>query len=185
MNIWEIAKKVGTGIIKNVVPGAGAVIDIVNEFLPDDKKLTDNSTGEHIETAINSLPADQRAALMQREFDVKIEEHKTLQTMLTADATSTHTTRPYIAKHSFHLLALVTLLIVVGWLYGVFKQDEAIVDAIVNGWPFVASIVGPFVGLLFAYFGILRKEGETKVGAATGNFKPSTISSIIGALRGK
>lgn len=195
MNIWEIAKKVGSSALRNVIPGASAVLDIVNtvnEFLPGNK-LSEQSTGDELAQALNGLPNDQRAELLTRKFDVIIEEHRTLQTMLTADATSSHTTRPWIAKWSFVFTAIfsgtVGLIIILTWAYAVYKGESTLIKSIMDGWPFVlavmASVTGTFTILLKAYFGLLTTESEQKIGGATGNFKPSAIGNIISAIRGK
>lgn len=183
MKLWDILKSVGSAAVKTMVPGGGVIIDVVNEFLPDDKKLPSNATGEQLQGAVDSLPPEQRAQLMEREFDVEIERYETLQKMIAADATAKHTTRPYIAKHSFHLLAIVTLVISGLFAWGVYEKDDTLVKAVTDGWPFVLSLVAPFVTLLHAYFGILRKERESKLAAMNGKDSQSGLVKLLGALR--
>jgi hypothetical protein len=106
MKLWDIVKNVGGEIVKSVVPGGGLLVEAVNAFLPDDKKVAKDATGDQLRTAVESLPAKQRAELMEKEFDVDIvqikESNQTVRTMLEQDAKNPHTTRPYIAKHAFH-----------------------------------------------------------------------------------
>ena len=76
MNLGDILKTVGSGLIKTLVPGGGLLIDAVNGFLPDDKKLPNDATGEQAQSAIDSLPPEQRASVLKKEYDVKIEQIK-------------------------------------------------------------------------------------------------------------
>lgn len=185
MNLWDIVKTVGGSVIRNAVPGGGLLVDVVNEFLPDDKKLPAEATGSDIATAVDSLPAEQRAQLMAREFDVDItqiqESNSTLRAMLDADTKTPHTTRPYIAKGAFHVVAFVTIVVISLWAYGVAVKDEALVTAIMGGWQFVLAVIGPLVTLLWAYFGILKQEQRNKLNAATGS-TTGGLSGIISTL---
>jgi len=45
MKILDILKTVGGGLISTLVPGGGAIVELINGFLPDDKKLPSNATG--------------------------------------------------------------------------------------------------------------------------------------------
>ncbi len=190
MDLWSIVKTVGAGVISTVVPGGGAIINAVNEFLPSDKKLPATATGDQIRGVLAGLPPEQQSAIMNKQFDVDItqiqESGSTLRTMLEADANNPHSTRPYIAKHSFHLLAVISSAIVVGWLYAVVLEKDKLVDSIVAGWPFVAAIVAPFVALLRSYFGMLKTESKNRLDAAGGrsekNEKNGVISSILKAM---
>lgn len=195
--LWDVIKTVGSGVISSVVPGGGVVIDVINSFLDDDKKLPATATGAQALDAIESLPPEQQVQVLNKQLDVKLEDirqsHDSLRAMLTVNATSTHTTRPWIAKWSFVFTALfsgmVGLIVVWAYAYAVYQQNETLVAAVVDGWPFVLAVMGAVTGtfsvLLRAYFGLLTKEHEAKVGAATGSFKPGAIASIMGALAKK
>lgn len=181
MKLLDILGKVGSSVVKAVVPGGGLIIDIVNELLPDDKKLPNDATGQDVTSAVGSLPPEQQAQLLDREFDVTIKEHDTLQVMLKSDADNPHTTRPKIALYSFWLVAGISQAIAMGWLYAVINDKADMVEKIVNGWPFVAAIVGPFVTMLLGYFGILRKEHATKYNAAIGG-QPSILQAVASRI---
>lgn len=185
MKLWDVVKSVGSNVIREVVPGGGILVDAVNEFLPDDKKLPGNATGKDVDDALAALPADQRARIMEKEFDVDITQIRqageSLRAMLTADAKTKHTTRPYIAKHAFHVVAFAVILTVAARAYAVLVSDDTMVQAIDNGWPFVLSVIGPFVVLLRAYFGVLRDEDRNRMSAASGNSSPA---GLAGALTG-
>lgn len=186
MKLWDIVKKVGSGIIREAVPGGGLIVGAINEFLPDGEKIPKNATGRDVETVLNELPPEVRSRIMEKEFDVDIEQIKqsneTLRTMLEADAKSTHTTRPYIAKHAFHVVAFSVIVCVSLWAYAVFIKDDLLVKSVMDGWQFVLAVIGPFVYLLWAYFGILRRERKDGMDAAGGNSTSSGLSDILGSL---
>ena len=179
MKLLEIVKTVGGAVVRNAVPGGGLLVDVVNEFLPYGKKLPAEATGYDIASAVDSLPAEQRAPLMSREFDVQLEQHHTLQAMLQAEQCSTHTTRPRIALGAFHLVAFVSIVAISLWAYAVAVKDDELVAAVTDGWPFIAAVVGPFVTLLWAYFGILKQEQRNRMNAALRTSTPSGTSAII------
>ena len=178
MRLPDILKKVGGAVVKTMVPGGGLIVDVVNEFLPDSKKLPPDATGSDMQAAVDSLPPDQRAQLLSREFDVQVEQHHTLQTMLLAEQSSQHTTRPRIALGAFHLVAFVTIVSASLWAYAVAARDSGLVAAVTDGWPFVAAMISPFVTLLWAYFGVLKHEQRAKLNAANGSTS-GALSSII------
>lgn len=182
MKLLDILGKVGGAAVKAFVPGGGLIVDVVNEFLPDDKKLPADATGSDMKEAVDSLPPEQRAQLLGREFDVQIEQHHTLQAMLQAEQSSQHTTRPRIALGSFQLVAFVSIVAISLWAYAVAIKDDELVAAVTDGWPFVAAVVGPFVTLLWAYFGVLKQEQRNRLNAvngSTGGALSSIISNII------
>lgn len=185
-SLWDVVKTVGSQVIANVVPGGSMLMGVVNELLPDDKKLPAGATGDDVQTAINSLPAADRARIMEKEIDVDLttirESHSTLRTALEMDAANPHSTRPYIAKHSFHVIAFTTVVTISLWAYGIYKADTAMVDSIVDGWPFLLAAIGPLVVLLHAYFGVLKQEQKNKLDAAGGKSGPSGIAGIISAV---
>lgn len=186
MKLWDILKTVGSAAITTMVPGGGLLLGVVNEFLPKDKQLPTTATGEEVNSAVASLPADQRAAIMDKEFDVEIthvkESNKTLRTMLETEAKSPHTTRPMIALGAFRVVSFVTILVVSMWAFAIVKQDNKLVTSIVSGWPWVLVVIGPFVGWLNSYFGVLKQEQKNKLDAANGSSTPSGIAGIVSAL---
>lgn len=189
MKLWDIVKQVGAEVVREVVPGGSLVLKTVNALLPEEYQLNDDATGEDIADAIGELPPDLQAVVMQKDFDVEIvkvqEGNQTVRAMLQADASSQHTTRPYIAKGSFQVVAVSVLLMVSGWAYGIASGNDKMVAAIVGGWPFVLAVLAPLVTLLQAYFGVLRTEHKNRLDAAAGNAKPSGLSAIISAFRGR
>lgn len=187
MKLWDVVKTVGSGVIREVVPGGGILVDAVNEFLPDDNKLPSNATGKDIDDAVKRLPPADQAKILQKEFDVDIAQirqtNETVRAMLEADSKTPHTTRPYIAKGAFHVIAFAVILVVSTWSYGVVVGREGLIESVSNGWPFVLSAIGPFVVLLHAYFGILRSEQKNRLDAASGGKTgPAGIAGVLSNL---
>jgi len=187
MNILEIAKTVGASALNMMIPGAGsAILGVVNAFLPDDQKLPEYATGHDVANAIQAMPADKRAELMSKQFDVDIAQIKeagsTLRTMLESDAKNPHSTRPYIAKGAFLVVAFSIVVIVSLWAISVFNQNVSTVKAVVDGWPFVLAVMTPLVTLLYAYFGVLKDEHKHKLQAASGNAPASGMAGILSAF---
>jgi hypothetical protein len=189
MKLWDIVKNVGGAIVSEVVPGGSLIVKVVNEFLPDDDKLPEVATGNDISNAISKLPPQEQSQVLIKEFDVTLEqikqEHSTVRTMLENDAKNPHTTRPYIAKQSFHVVAFVTILMVSTWVIGIYTGDTDMVSIIVDGWAWILAVLGPLVTLLYAYFGVLRKENEDKLNAANGQRAVSGIGALIGKVMGR
>lgn len=183
MKLWDVVKSVGSGIVREVVPGGGILVDAVNEFLPDDKKLPSNATGKDIDDAVGSLPAEQRARIYEKEFDVDLtqirQSNETVRAMLEADTKNPHTTRPYIAKGSFHVVAFAVVATVSAWAYGVVTGDSDLVKSVTGGWQFILSVIGPLVTLLWAYFGVLKNEQKNRLDAARGSSTPGGIAGIL------
>lgn len=184
MNLWDIVRTVGGSIIKEVVPGGGLIVDAVNGFLPKDKKLGAEATGADIEHAISGMSSEDQRKIYEKEFDVDItkikEGHSTLRTMLESDSRNPHSTRPYIAKHSFHVVAFAVVMTVTLWAYGVAKSDETMVKTIVEGWPFLLAAIAPLAVLLRSYFGVLKVEHRDRLNAA--DTKPSTPGGLAGLI---
>jgi hypothetical protein len=185
MNIWDIVKTVGAGII-STVPGGPLVLGAVNALLPVDQQLPETATGEQIGNAVSKLPPEAQAELISKEFEVDIthikESHSTIRAMLESDAKNPHSTRPYIAKHSFHVIAFAVVVAVSIWGYGVWTKDSTLVKAVVDGWPFILAVIGPFVILLRAYFGVLKHEHKNRLDAAGGKSSPQGLAGIISAV---
>jgi hypothetical protein len=184
MKLLDIVKTIGTGIIREAVPSGGLIIDIVNSFLPDDKKLPGNASGAQVEEAVASLPPEQRARIQEKEIDVDLtlikERHSTVRAMLEADYKNPQTTRPYIAKGAFLVIAACTLAVVATWCGGVWLNRPEIVNAAAESGDMLFYLLGPLVTLLWAYFGILKQEHSKRLDTASGS--PSQPKSLLSAL---
>lgn len=172
LRLWDIIKTVGSSVISNTVPGGSLIIDGINELLPDDKKLPVDATGDQVSDAINSLPPEQQADILMKEYDVQIKAYDSLQTMIEANSRSLHTTRPKIAYQSFQVVAFSTLSVVFAWCYAVITGNSDMVDMVdmvERSWLFILGAVGPLVTVLHAYFGVLTHESKDRLNAAQGH----------------
>ena len=170
MDLWSIVKKVGMGAIATMVPGGPLILKAINAYLPNDKQLPTDATGEEAQKAINTLSDQQQTALKTKQFDVQLaeikESHSTARSMLETEAVSPHSTRPKIALGAFYVVSSISLLVTAGFLFAVLTHDAQMMTAITDGWPWLAAIVLPFVGWLNRYFGILATEQKQKLDAA-------------------
>ncbi len=161
------------------------MIGAINTILPADKKLSATATGQDIDFVIKGLPGDQRAAILNKEFDIELAQIKegnaTLRVMLEQDAKNPHSTRPKIALGAFRVVAFIAILVVSIWAYAVIGGDEKLVKTIVDGWPWILAVIGPFVGWLNNYFGTLKQEHRNRLDAANGS-TTSGIESLISSF---
>lgn len=174
-------------MIREAVPGGGILLEAVNAALPPDRQLPAHASGRDVESAISALPGPQQANLLDRQFDVQETQIRasadTLRAMLDAERASPHTTRPFIAKWSFIVAAAISVVFVTVWGYAVLTKAESLVSAVTNGWPMILAVVGPMWSLLYAYFGVLRKEQGDRLSAASGQPMHGIIASVIKGLR--
>lgn len=186
MKLFDIIKTVGGGVLANFVPGGSALIGTINALLPGNAQLPANATGNQIGAAVETLSGSEKASLMEKEFDVQITEIKegneTLREMLKSDADNPHSTRPYIAKHSFHVIAAVNIIVIAVWAVGVLKGNDKIVAAVIESPYFILALIGPLVTVLLAYFGHLVKEHKSKLDAANGSTAPSGITGLLTSI---
>ena len=189
MKFLDIAKTIGGGLLSASGPAGALVMGAINAFLPDGEQLPATATGDDVQSAVEQLSSADQARLLEKEFDVDIttikEKHSTVRAMLESDAKNPHTTRPYIAKGAFHVIAFAIVIAVSLWAYAVGTTQTEMVTAIMEGWPFVLGVIGPLVTLLWAYFGVLKTEHKDRLQAAGGNPKPSGLAGLISAFTKK
>jgi hypothetical protein len=177
MKLKTILKAVGGRILREI-PAVGAIMDVVEDITG--KPVAPTDTGDDMLARLNASPE-----VLEKQFDIKLAEieqqNETLRAMLAAEAESKHTTRPRIAFGSFVLLAIVTVAIVTGWLYAVFTSTDPLTN-LVNGWPFVATLLAPFVTVLLAYFGKLTTEHKNRLDSAHGATNAGGVAGIINAI---
>ena len=174
MNLGRILSKVGGAIIKDVIPGGGIaslVIDTVNAFLPDDKKLPENATSEQALSAIERLPADQQAAVLSKQFEVEIAEingwSQVVESLAKADATGS-STRPEIAKMMAYVVCFAVIVAISAWAIAVLTSKDSLLQNINGSWALVVTIIGTPTALLRAYFGLRTDEKKSRYSAASG-----------------
>ena len=184
MRLEKILTTVGGTLLKNIIPGAGIVIDLVNGFLPDDKKLdVDTATGTDIASAVNTLPPEQKAQVLSKEFDVEIEEIKgftsRFQAAMEADKTG-NTTRPQIALMMGRIVSFAVVVSITALFIAIFSKDSATIKEMSELWPLMLAILATPTALLRAYFAMRSKEKEARYQAATD--QPISAGGIIGQI---
>ncbi len=185
MNIGDILKKVGTSIIRNVVPGGGMIVDLVNDLLPDDKKLDGTTTGQQAAEAIGTLPPEMQAGILAKQLDVQIEEIRgwsnVVDSLAQADATG-NTTRPFIACLMAWAVFFTVCAFLVGFIWAVIVKDALILEAMSNAWGIMFAVLATPTALLRSYFGQRTSEKKARYAAATGLPIESGIVGFIKKL---
>lgn len=188
MNLLNILGKVGGSILADVIPGGNSILKVVNEFLPDDHKLTEKSTGADIQDSISKMNPASQAELLNKQFDVEIteiQEHtKVIAALGEVDKTG-NSTRPFIALMMAWVVAfaIVGLIIMLG--VAINDKDSATVTAIGNNWPLVLALLGIPSGLLRAYFGMRTKEKQQKYHAISNSQPKSVVSDLVSLWKSK
>ena len=185
MKIAKILAKVGTSVLKQVIPGAGVVIDTINAFLPEDNKLPAEATGDQAITAINQLPATEQAMVLQKELDIEIAEieewTKRVDALARADAAGS-STRPQIAKMMAWLVVISGFMFVFAWALSIATDDVETLKALADSWQMMLAVLGTPTALLRAYFGMREREKKTRytlAGAQNSGF----LKDIVGLFK--
>lgn len=185
MKISEVLKKVGSAAVKELVPGGGFLIDLVNDFLPAGEQLHPLATGEQVTAAIAAMPPDIKEKILSKQYDVEIAEINAdvekVKAMAEVDKAGA-STRPHIALLMAYVVAIAEVLGVTFWAVAVLQE----MMTVENSWPVLLSLLGPPMILLRAYFGDRRDEKKARYAAATGQGIPSTgiIGNLLKAISG-
>jgi len=183
MNFGSILKKVGTSIIKNVIPGGEFAIDMVNKFLSEDKKLPPNATGEQVSQAIQLLPPEIQAQILSKEYDVQIAEinaWERIQGHLADADRAGSSTRPKISLMFAHVVSFVMIAFSSALVIQVYMGKAKIEEA----WPLALALIAPAVELLRYYFGKRSNEKEERYHVATGvPAKAGIMENIVNLIR--
>lgn len=187
MNVFDIFKRVGGAVLSSVVPGYGAVVSVVNEFLPDGKKISGTSTGTEIEKAIESLPPDKQAELLSKQIDVEIveiKEHSNVMAILADADKAGASTRPKAAMIAIWFFAIFGGLFALVVCWAIIWAKPETLKNLKDLWPLVLSILGPPIGLLERYFGKRTKEKQARYAGAFGSpLQGGVLSALISAIR--
>lgn len=187
MDVLKILRKVGGAALSAVVPGYGAVVSVVNEFLPQGKKISGDSTGSEIEKAIESLPPDKQAELLSKQLDVEIveiQEHSNVMATLAEADKAGASTRPAVAKLMAWFFAIFGGIFALVVCWAIIWAEPETLKNLKNLWPLVLSILGPPIGLLERYFGKRTKEKQARYSGAFGMpLKGGIVLEIINAIR--
>ena len=187
MDIGKILTKVGTSLIRDIVPGAGAVIDLINGFLPDDKKLDiETTTGIKAISAINQLPPAEQTQILSKQLDVEITEIKewsNVISMLAEADKSSNSTRPKIAIMMSWCVTLSILIFISLWTVAITRDKVDMIKALSDAWPLMLTVLATPTALLRAYFGMRADEKKSRYkmaqGLQSGQIFPSEEKGIL------
>lgn len=187
MDLGNILKTAGTIALKNLIPGAGLIIDMVNGFLPDDKKLPITASGVEVKGAIDALPPEQRNALLMKEIDLEVvkeqEWTKIISTLAEADKTGA-STRPWIAKLMAAAVFYAIIIFISFVAKAIWVRDFATIEKLSGSWELITVFLGIPSYVLRAYFGDRTEEKKARYSLASngsvqqGNFLTDIISAI-------
>lgn len=188
MKVWDVLTKVGSGVVKQVFPAAGAVIDVVNEFLDDGDQLPDDATGEQLREKIDKLPPSQKAEVLNKELDVQIEEIRSwtdIQQFLNQADASGASTRPKIALIMAWIVAFAIVAIALPFGWAVLENHNEAVKEIKDAWPFITALLGIPSMVLRSYFGLRTKEKKARYNLAQGEPADQGIAGFLGRTIGR
>ena len=186
MKLSDILIKAGGAVISEVVPGGGLIVNMINEFLPDEYKLTDRATGKDAHTAITKLAPQQQAELFAKELDVQITEINAwanVQAALAeADATG-QSTRPKIALMMAWLVVMQVTVVSGSVGYAALTENTEVIKVLSDTWQMLLASMGIPTTILYQYFGKRTKEKIERYNLAMGQQTPTllnTLKAVIG-----
>jgi len=164
-DIFDAVKGPLASVAVSMIPFGPQLLGVVNALLPDDKKLPETATGSQIADAVESLPPEQRASLMEKRIDLQIarEEGWTdrYKAMTAADGQST---RPRIALMMAWSVVAVIGLFTAAIAYQTAQNGLSGLSDAAEAWPLIAALLGIPSGLLGKYFGEIRREQAQRLG---------------------
>lgn len=189
MKLWSILKKVGKLAITASTGGtAGSILATINAVLPTDKQLPENATGDQAMEAIENLPKSERAAIMDKKFDVEIEEIQSWTSIQEAHAAADATgssTRPAIAMMMAWLVVLSAGAVILALVVAISSGDVGMVKELKDAWPFMLAVMGTPAALLRAYFGMRTDEKKARYNTAAGHPAQGIAGALMGRLLNK
>lgn len=171
MKLKEVlsALKPFASIAAPFIPGGSAIVSAVNAFLPDSKKLPENAKGEEILSAIDQLPEDKKAQLLEKQINLEVvrEENWTERyvAMVKADSQST---RPKIALIMAWLVVIESIVFISFLSYSVYTSGISSLNQPYL-WTVFGVLTGIPSGILGKYFGELRREQANRLGIQNTN----------------
>lgn len=183
MKLKDVLKTVGAGVLSSHPVGAG-IIAAVNLFLPDDEKLPEGSTGAQVKNAVEQLPPEQKASVMEKQIDLAIHEEdgwtERYKAMCSADGQST---RPRIALMMAKIFSATLLGFMVIIAYAVVNEGFEVLNS-PYVWQLFATLTGVPAALLGKYFGELRKEQGNRLAINGENKMRNPINRLKGLFGG-
>lgn len=175
MKIKEILKAAGSIALDVFAPGAR---ELVNQILPDSKKLPTSATGGDAEHALQWATPDQRASLLEQELAMQVAQEEgwtsRYQAMCHADGQSS---RAKIALRMANVLCL-EIIAFTAWA---FVHPEMMDSPVL--WTVFGTLTGVPAGLLGKYFGELRREQRNRQESLGAPEMPGLWSRVVQRLK--
>jgi hypothetical protein len=173
MSIWSAIAKVGAGALATVFPPALALIPVINKLLPADKQLPADASGSQLMNAYDGLPPEARIEIDKIAASIEIQTVKSQAEVYIAQAAADgQSTRPKIAWAMAQVLSFEIIV----FTMMCFKDPAQMDDSIL--WTVFATLTATPAGLLWKYFGELRKEQGNRTGVQNTGII-GTLTSLI------
>jgi len=186
MDLKNILVKAGSAVLSSVIPGGGLIVELINSFLPGDKKLPKDATGEQAISSIQTLSPDKQFELFSKELDVEIEgiqSFTAVQQALAQADSSGSSTRPAIALMMAKVTCFVIMIFSTILSVAIILDKVAMIQNVQNLWPLALTIIGTPTMLLRQYFGKRTEEKKARYELAGGNHKPGFLENIVGLIK--
>ncbi len=177
-------------IISAVIPGVGVATKFIDAVNGAGGNVNEDTTVDELNSQLNALPENARAALMEKEIDLAIVESNNYAEVAIAQEQNKSATRPAIAQQMSNLFCqfafLSFFLLVVCAGLDTYQGDTAKLFTIaMDGLPWLAGTYAvPAMGIIQDYFA-RRSEDKRTAAALTGQAIPGggrggILSSLTG-----
>ena len=161
MNIGKLLGKIGSGLL-GATPGGKLAIPVLNAFLPDDMKLSENSTATDAQAAIAKLPPEEQAKINIAEINLEVEQERgrtsRYQAMCSSDGQET---RAKLVNKAMNALIGLSCLFVAAICY-VYVTDGAEAAFSYELVAIFVAVSGTFAYVVRAYMGDLTTETKSR-----------------------
>lgn len=175
MNIGNILRTLLNQPVAFVLEDGRSIIEVINERLPADGQLSVTATtGGAAMAALQTLPLDDRKAILSIETDCSIESTG----QSAADALRAFTQRQTMWK----ILVVLTMTFLVSVTILVYSYGMYIVAVEKLELPSsdqIALVVAVPGGIIWAWFGVLSKENRDYVAATLGEIPKVGIGGAL------
>lgn len=187
MNVWEVAKTIGKGILGSSPAGA-AVMGVINA-VTGEETLDKDSTGEDAQKVIDALPAEQKAQVLEAKIQAAVEHDAQWTERFKAMNTSSMAwVRPLVVL----MMAAIVAYTIVEFLSiirtAVEGADSTDIPNIIRelgaAWPAVAAILAIPSFVIRAWFAHREQAKQRAAELATGQ-AITPIQGLIQTLVGK
>lgn len=185
MNIKEILKTVGTAALSTHPLGLAA-IPLLNKFLPSDKQLNANSTGQQAVQFISELSGAQKAQIELAEIELaKTDIQGQTDRYIAMTKADGQETRAKIVDKAMNALIAISVLFMCAVAYVYATAGAAVAFSTEMAIVF-ATVSATFAYVVRAYFGDLKVETTSRHAAINNQLpKANGLAGVIEAVRRK